>query len=143
MRGEAHYFHIVEGEPLPDISRYAPFKAVLIIETAVSSDWQTVVCRWLVASGCLNTMSWGAACESWHDSVDIANLEKFDWGEVPDDQLVMTTWHSDDPLDEVFWFANFVAFHPKFELATTVLIDIADTDRKAEMLDRLEAAVTS
>jgi len=54
--------------------------------------------------------------------------------EVPDDQFVMTTWHDDEPLAEVFRFAAFTANHSTGPLEQIVIIDIGPTNQEAEML---------
>jgi hypothetical protein len=79
-------------------------------------------------------MAWGTKCSTWDDSVDIANLEQFDFGEIPDDSFVITTWHADEPLNEVFWFSKNNAFHPTVDLKRTVLLHIAEVDREAELI---------
>ena len=43
---------------------------------------------------------------------DCANLEVLDFGDFPDSEFVMTTWHENEPLQEDFWFAKEAAHHP-------------------------------
>lgn len=76
----------------------------------------------------------GLDCEAWHDSVDGANIREFDYGEIPEDRFVMTTWHSKEPLREAFWFAGQCAFHPSVELTRTIIVHVSDERREAEML---------
>jgi hypothetical protein len=87
------YLHLAPEAALPDISALTPFRAVIIVEAAASSTWQAVVSEWLVRSGCLYAMAWGPGCSSWDDSVDMANIEQFEFKEVPKNKFVMTTWH--------------------------------------------------
>jgi len=103
-----------------------------VIEEKVTDDWREQVSRWLVASGCLYMMARGDECSRWDDSVDYANLEAFDYGDIPDERFVMTTWHERQSLAEVFWFAAHCAYHPTIELAT-VILDIAAAPREAEI----------
>lgn len=105
------YLQIQPESALPQISFRKPFRAVVIVEDSVTANWQAQVSAWLVHSGCLFMMAWGEACSSWDDSVDIANLEDFDFGDIPDDQFVMTTWHENQTLNEVFWFSKHCSFH--------------------------------
>ena len=107
---------------------------VVVVEAEVSPDWQSIVSNWIVGSGCLYMMAWGVECSSWDDSVDIANLEEFKFGEIPEDRFVMTTWHADEPLAEVFWFSKNNAFHPTVELQRTVLLHISAENREHELL---------
>ena len=110
-----------------------PFRVVVVVAEKVNEDWREQVSRWLVASGCLYMMAWGDECSRWDDSVDHANLEEFDYGDIPEERFVMTTWHERESLAEVFWFAEHCACHPTIELAT-VILDIAATPRESELL---------
>jgi hypothetical protein len=134
------YFRIMDGEPLPDISACRPFRAVVVIEAPYSTEWQDQVSDWLVASGCLFMLAWGPNCSSWDDSVDHANLRAFDFGEIPDDQGVYTTWHDDQSLREVFWDAQFIGHHDKVKLRFSLVIHIAIESRRSELLALWEAA---
>lgn len=111
-----------------------PFKAIVMLEQETSPDWRMKVSRWLVSSGCLHMMAWGQSSSLWDDSVDLANLELFNSGEIPDDQYVMTTWHEKEALSETLWFAENAAHHPAAELRETLLLHIAETARQAELL---------
>ena len=119
------YVHLAPGAPPPPLASQAPFYAILVIEEAVTPEWQAQVSAWLVQSGCLYMMAWGNGCSLWDDSVDMANLEAFDFGDIPANKDVMTTWHENEPLSEVFWFAKNSAFHPTVELEKTVILHIS------------------
>ena len=119
-----------------------PFRALIVSEVKVAQEWRNGIAEWLLDSGCLYVVAWGAECEDWHDTVDWTNLERFDFGDVPDDKFVMTTWHPDDPLSEAMWFAGQCAFHPDIELGETVILHIASEARKAEMMDAYLASQT-
>lgn len=116
------YLKLIEGDPLPSLSHFKPFKAVVLIEERQSNDWQIVVSKWLVDQGCLYMMAWGIDCSSWDDSVDYANLEVFNYGEIPDDSFVMTTWHEDESLADVFFFCKNCAVHPTVDLSNTIIV---------------------
>lgn len=129
------YLHLPPDGPLPDIGHLSPFRAVVIIEAQVGAEWQEKVSGWLVQSGCLYMMAWGHDCTTWDDSVDIANLEAFDYGDIPGDRDVLTTWHSDQTLGEVFDFCKRHARHPVVELPRVVLLHIALQGDEARVLD--------
>lgn len=137
---DLRYLHLPAGARPAAWEGPTPFKAVVVVEQDVSDSWQAAASRWLVQSGCLYMMAWGRNCSSWDDSVDHANLEVFDWGHVPDDHFVMTTWHENEPLSETFWFAEHVAFHPTQELSATVIVDVSGTSRETELLQAYQAA---
>lgn len=124
----------------PEISTFNPFRAVVIIERPVTPAWQAWISDWLVRSGCLYMMAWGENCSAWDDSVDIANLEHFGFGDIPIDRDVMTTWHTEESLDEVFFFAKQHASHPTVDLQKTLLIHISAISKEPEFVQAFNAA---
>ena len=128
------YVRISPGRSLPNIEAFRWFRAVVILEADYSSDWQMDVSRWLVDSGCLYMMAWGPDCSGWDDSVDYAQILKFLPGEAPDDQFVMTTWHNDESLEEVFWFSQMCAFDAYDRISHSLIVHIGQTDREPEFL---------
>lgn len=85
-------------------------------------------------------MAWGPHCGTWGDSVDRANIDRFGSRPIPDDEFVMTTWHENEPLSEVFWFAKRAAMHPSVNLVQTVILHISVVSRKDELLSLYDAA---
>jgi len=140
MSDTPKYVHLAPGTTPPSLDGIKPFRAVVIIDAPVTQEWQSLVSDWLVHSGCLYMMAWGRDCSSWDDSVDLANLQNFDYGEIPDDDFVMTTWHSDEPLSETFWFSKNTAFHPTIELEQSVLVHIAKTASADQLLQAYDEA---
>ena len=134
------YLRLSPGDTPPNLNDFTPFKAVLIVETDVEADWQTSVSRWLADSGCLYMMAWGNGCSSWDTSVDEANLEQFDYGEIPEDDFIMTTWHENEPLEEVLWFAKTTAHHPTVELRNVLFLHVGANDREDEISALFAAA---
>jgi len=120
------------GEP-PALDHLSPFLAIVLAEEEVTELWQAEISRWLVASGCRYLLAWGKDCEAWHDMVDDANLERFDYEDIPEESLVMTTWHEDEERDEVFWFAKHRASHPVHSFKATVILDISAVGRKDDI----------
>lgn len=139
MPDDTTYIQILPESPLPVI-RSEPFRAVVVATVAVSPEWQALVSSWLVQAGCLYMMAWGAACSSWDDSVDMANLDRYDFEEIPDAWSVVTTWHDDEPLEEVFWFSKNSAQHPDVELGRTIILDISAENRHRQLLECYAAA---
>ena len=139
MSDSPRYIHLAPGAALPSLAT-SPFRAVVVIDSPVTPDWQALVSEWLVQAGCLYMMAWGLGCSSWDDSVDFANLEEFSFGDIPDDRFVMTTWHSNAPLKDVFWFSKHTAAHPTIKLDGAILIHIADSPTADELLQAYDEA---
>lgn len=127
------YLQLQNNDLLPNINNMRPFKCVLIIEAPVSQNWQIKVSEWLVNSGFLFMLAWGKNCSSWDDSVDDAILEKFEYQEIPNESFVITTWHENESLPEVFEFCKKFAMHEVKNLENTLLLHIS-TENKCEVL---------
>ena len=82
----------------------------------------------------------GKACSSWDDSVDLANMEQFKDCAIPEDEFIVTTWHDDELLDEVLWFAKMSAHHPTLELQNVLVLHIGMNDREEEIATLFAAA---
>ncbi len=136
----AVYVQLEPGSNPPDISMPDPARVVVIVEAEVTPEWQSVVSEWLVRSNCLYMLAWGIKCSEWDDSVDMANIEQFGFGEIPKNQFVITTWHQDQTLPEVFSFAKHWARHPTTDLKRTVLLHISATNKEHELLGTYAAA---
>ena len=135
-----NYLQLYAGAKLPDITNLRPFRSVVVIDDETTPEWQSQVSTWLVKSGCLYMMAWGKKCSAWDDSVDLANLEAFNYGDIPDDKFVMTTWHEKEPLNEVFWFSKNSAVHPTMDLPNLLILHISDTNKENELLSEYENA---
>ncbi|MEJ2575607.1 MAG: hypothetical protein P8106_02695 [Gammaproteobacteria bacterium] len=131
---------LMPGDPPPELIDFAPFKAVLIIEADVEPGWQAKVSRWLADTGCRYMIAWGAGCRSWDSSVDVANLEQFDYGDIPDDDFIMTTWHDNEALEQVLCFAKTSANHPTLDLQNVLFLHIGPSFRGEEISALFAAA---
>jgi hypothetical protein len=52
--------------------------------------------RWLLDEGCVYFCAWGPGCERVHDIFDRECFEV--------EPVIMTTWHTEDSLDDALWF---------------------------------------
>ena len=126
---EVVYLCLNPESELPKLS-LGSFRALVMIESEVSTLWQHAVSDWLVRSGCLQMMAWGLGCSSWDDSVDWANISQFAHGDIPDESFVLTSWHEDQSLQEVMHFCKHFADHPFAELRSTLLSHIVYEPRE-------------
>jgi len=139
MADDITYLQLPPESALPVIMT-EPCRMVVIASVGVSADWQAQVSDWIVRHGCRYMMAWGVECSSWDDAVDMANLDRFDFETIPDEAFVMTTWHDDEPLEEVFSFAKHAVSHPLFDLKRTIILDISQEDRSHRFLKAYAAA---
>lgn len=130
---DPHYLHLEANRPPPDL-KAAPYRVVLVSDLAVDDGWLQEIAVWIVAIGSLYVVAWGVECQKWHDAVDWAVLDSFDFGDIPNEKFVMTTWHSDEPMSEAFWYAGHCAIHPDVELVQTIILHVSKDALSAEML---------
>ncbi|XQA69855.1 DUF7684 family protein [Xanthomonas sacchari] len=134
MDAEPLYIHIKPGSAPPALP-HEPTRTIVVLDQLVAPDWQHLVSRWLIKTGCLYMLAWGDGCSSWDDSVDMANAELFGQGGIPDESSAMTTWHADESLMECMWFAKNCAMHAVVELERTVLLHVGPAAREQDLLD--------
>jgi hypothetical protein len=132
MADKLTYIHLPTGSEPPQIMP-TPCRMAVLVEDDVGAEWQVKISKWIVDSGCLYMLAWGKDCSSWDDSVDHANLEDFDYGEIPDDKFVMTSWLETGPIEEALWHCRHVAFHPTLNLPFAFIIHIASHPRANEL----------
>lgn len=127
-----NYIQIKQNDTLPDILELKLYKCVVVIEDDVPLNRQNEISDWLVSSGCMYMMAWGRNCSSWDDSVDDSNLAQFDFQDIPDESLVITTWHDKEPLSEVFEFAKHTAHHENYNLTNCVILHLSPINKTDE-----------
>ena len=135
------YIHLIPEEAPPPLA-HTKSCAVIITEVSASESWRERTTEWLVQIGCLYAVAWGRECEKWHDSVDGANLREFDFGVIPEERFVMTTWHENDALREAFWFAGQCAFHPPETLTRTIILHVSGEPREVAVLQEFRESQT-
>ncbi|TKB92852.1 MAG: hypothetical protein E8D41_08780 [Nitrospira sp.] len=59
--------------------------------------------NWALDQGAVYVCAWGPDCERVHDIIDEVLVDR-DPGET-DEDVIMTTWHDDETLEEALWFA--------------------------------------
>ena len=133
MDSDPQYVHLLPGA-FPSQMECRPTRALLVLDCLVDPDCQNLVSRWLLDLGCLYMLAWGAGCSSWDDSVDFANLEAFDYGDIPDGSFVMTTWHEGDSLGEFLEFAKHSAAHPVVPLERTLILHIGSAACESQLV---------
>lgn len=87
----------------------------------VSTDAIAGAAERLLAAGLICICVWGPDCERAHDIFD--EVHAGDGSTTPDFTL-MSTWHSDESLEEALWFFIESAFPPGTEVATTSYLAI-------------------
>jgi hypothetical protein len=134
------YILLTPAGALPDIPTMRPFKAVIITEDNLSSARREAVSDWLVGSGCAYVMAWGDDCGAWEATIATSVRQSLNDNEVPDDRIVITTSHADEPLNTVFWFSKHTAMHPCFTIGNVVLLQLASVGRERELCAQYAAA---
>jgi hypothetical protein len=102
----------------------------------INTNEQMNISKFIVNNGCRYAVCYGNKCESWDDSIDYAYLERKDYKLNNDQDLVMTTWHEKERIEEVlFYFFNLTVIDNWFP-QKYVLLDISnDEGRLDEFLE--------
>jgi hypothetical protein len=82
----------------------------------------------LIKAGCVYFVCWGPSCERVHDIIDESDPYE--------DGVIMTTWHSEESLEETLWFFLNVAWPDKeFEetFGASLAITIGSKDWASEV----------
>ena len=135
------YVQLANGTPLPEDHPEQPFKVILVADRLVGLDRRTEIAAWLADSNCLYLMAWGQDCHGWQDSVNLANLQKYEFGKIPDNALIITTSHEHETLDEVFWYARNTAIHPCATLEQTLILHLSDVSNEEALRKLYSEAV--
>jgi hypothetical protein len=130
------YVHLPADVPISIPMEMTKFKCLLLIEREVSNDYKNEVSAALIAAGCLYALAWGLNCSVWHDAVDWAFLEHYDYGDYPEGKLVMTTWHDRDTLEEAVAFAKHCTKYSDVKLDDILVLDFTKHER-SEFIERL------
>lgn len=133
MQKTVNYLQLLPDGDLPAMKDTVPFLAIVIVDDEVSEMWQWEASRWLVESGCRFMQAWGKDCAAWEEAVQEANQEAFNYEDIPEERLVITTSHEDEDLEEVFWFARHRAAHPACPLNRVLIVHVAAQARKEEL----------
>ncbi|MFN7590329.1 MAG: hypothetical protein ACK5UQ_17760 [Planctomycetota bacterium] len=76
---------------------------------AVTADERNAISKAVVAGGCRYAVCAGSDCSSWDDAIDWAYIAT---DPKDDSAFVMTTWHEEQPIEEV---AEFLVFSATYE----------------------------
>jgi len=90
--------------PIPHFA--SAFVTVLLAcDPTITPNKQAEISAELVQRDCRYVLAWGHNATSWDDSVDMAFISTDADFNPPSDRHVMTTWHDNDTIADVIWFA--------------------------------------
>lgn len=111
----------------------SPFKGaefaalIYIADETISNEEQETLSDQIVISGCRYAVCAGHKSSSWDNSIDMSDIKR-NGGEVLDENLVMTTWHDNEALEDVvFFFLNNTSFG-NFIAENLVVVLIGDKE---------------
>lgn len=128
--------------PAGDVELPTPhFLCLLAADFDSASDGEiTSLAQGLLELGASYFVCWGPGCERAHDLIDDVTLVLEP--PVPDDSVIMTTWHADQPLDEALFFLLCAAWpDPAYEDSTGCIVAISV--RSAEYHAQIRTALSN
>jgi hypothetical protein len=127
---------------LPNDARsfIAPFEddyafLLVVASDSVSDDQRDQIASDVVRSSCQYALTFGPQCEAWHDAIDSACFHDG----VTKDRFLMTTWHSEEPIEDVVDFLWWNTFYEDFE-AEHLAVVLIGSDPALEAAIRKRAA---
>ncbi|MBL8825123.1 MAG: hypothetical protein JNJ77_21225 [Planctomycetia bacterium] len=108
---ELFILEIPDAMKLPEICLSTPrFVCLLLWNAEKTSDKMLIdVANWLLNYGAAYLCCWGNDCERVHDTIDMVDISR----NPSCDQVVMTTWHRNELLDDAIYFALDIAWPDK------------------------------
>lgn len=94
----------------------------------------------LINSGCRYLVCGGVDCERWHDDADVAfaALEASSDTDVP---FVMTTWHHDESVEDVAFFATYCTNFDDHDFTCLLVLVVGKASERAEFAAHLSRAL--
>ncbi|MCP4186820.1 MAG: hypothetical protein GY763_04360 [Gammaproteobacteria bacterium] len=126
------YIWLTDATDLPDINHYAPFRVLLSVDEAVSTERQQQISTWLVDMGALHVTIRSEDCLSWKESIRQANLDRVKLDEMQPEQFVMIITHPFEGLRSVFRQLKKHARHTHLELDFTIIVHLASQSSDVE-----------
>ena len=130
---ELLYVHLPPQSPLPALNPER-CKVVLLARQPADLQWEKVVAEWVLEQQCFYFMAWGVDCSGWEWLVDFAFIKSLGENPLTDENLILTTSHNGESLQEVLWYCEICAAHPIWPLHRTLILDIGGRDEREEVL---------
>jgi hypothetical protein len=108
----------------------------------MSVDEVSNIANWALDQGAVYLCAWGPDCERVHDIIDEVLVDR-NPGET-DEDVIMTTWHDDETLEEALWFAVNNAFavgNYEQTCMTLVTVTVANQDWGSRIAKKLSESI--
>jgi len=107
---------------------------LVIASPLVSVEQRARITSDIVESRCQYALTFGHDCELWHDLID----ETCVGDGTTDERFLMTTWHDDEPIDDVVDFLWWNTSYEDFESQRLAVVLIgADDELEKSLRNRL------
>ncbi|HSI14499.1 MAG TPA: hypothetical protein VK961_20785 [Chthoniobacter sp.] len=125
---------------LEQVSFPSAHTVLLIVADAHEVSTETIarIAERFLASGLIYVCVWGPDCERVHDIFDEVYVG--DDTTTPSSDMMMSTWHDDEPLEEAIWFFLECAFPLDHKIDTTSYVAI--TVGSAEWASAVERSIS-
>jgi hypothetical protein len=96
----------------------------VVADAKITNDERDALSKEIVRQGCRYAVCTGFQCSKWDDSIDTAFIATDPNFSPPEERFIMTTWHENDPIEDVSnffrWNTTFENFSPQHYLVILV-----------------------
>jgi hypothetical protein len=108
--------------------------------TGATEEEMDALASQMVDAGCRYAVCGGQNCEAWHDSVDRAKFAVARVKDYSDEELdkhfIMTTWHTDETIKKVVWFAVHCTEYDDIVFRYVMVLVLGGNNRNAKTVER-------
>ncbi|MEZ4698659.1 MAG: hypothetical protein R2832_19730 [Rhodothermales bacterium] len=121
-----------------------PFPCLVLAGDRTSVEIKKAVAKRLIDAGCRFVVCAGVDCMAWHDEADDYAIELETSGELPGDDVVLTTWHDGESVEKIALYFSQCTFEPtenqsyaEMQRADFLVLLVGSPDSKDQMIDRI------
>jgi hypothetical protein len=110
----------------------AEFVMLLVVcDSSTTTEEHAALSQQIVEEGCRYAVCTGHNCELWHDLIDESFIGSDPNFNPPNDRMLMTTWHENEPIEEVVEFFRWNTSFANFTARNFLIVFLGD-DPKSE-----------
>lgn len=111
------------------------------LDESVSNQERMKLAGQIVAAKCRYAVCWGHKCSEWDDAIDYAHIQSDENFDPPEETLVMTTWHENQPIKDTVNFWWLCTDFENYESTRLVVFLLGEDEPFRRQMQKLTAAL--